>query len=471
MSLADNRQKHIEAMLEWSRLSLFLDRHFTTAESWNRTATEESFRYRGIFRDREPTLQRLLHHSRVLILGEPGSGKSSIAKAAVYQLSRDGHISVPALLKGYRGDLKKLLGENAPSGILEHQKIERTYVLDGLDEIPSQFLDQFAEELFSLSQADTKAKFVITSRQAFHAQHPSALSVQCDVFHVLEFGDSDVRKFAEANGVQSDGFMQAVSEADCEEGVRNPFILSVMVDRYKEQGRLSPLRSDNVSYVIDRLIATRPGINSRKQRRALKMLGVACETYSRNELTDDEALQVLLEAIELPEDEARAILEELSHSILIRTPNGIAFQMRSHGEFLAAEELENQSLDRIKELAFFDNDTPNDSWMNAISYLAEFNTQVRRYFLRNYPEWMFSLSPAAFSEAERTSLCSSFIEQLNRSGQLVIDQLTVRPRKLARLLTDEVLQQLKGEVESPRIEEAANALTLLGKGIVGSFKG
>jgi hypothetical protein len=463
MSLNENIKTHTDAMLLWGKQDLFIERRFTTAESWNRTSTEESFRFRGIFRDREPVLQQLLSHSSVLILGEPGSGKSSIAKAAVHKLASSGNSTpVPAFLKSYRGDLRRLLEQSTPPEILDAANTHRTYVLDGLDEVPSTLLDRFAAELTALKMADPKAAFVITSRQAFHAKHPSALPIECDVFHILDFGDSDVKRFVEAHGVRSEDFAKAISDAQCEEEITNPFILSVMVERYKEIGQFSTLRSENVAYMIDRLIATRPNVNPKRQRRALRMLGVACETYCRNELTEAEALQVLLEAIEISESQAREILDELSHSILIRTSNGIAFQMRSYGEFLAAEELESQPLDRVKELAFFDSDIPNDSWMNAMSYLAEMNAPVRRYFLRNHPEWMFSASPAAFSEDERRTLCSGFIDQLNRSGQLVIDQEMVRPRKLARLLPDSVLEELIGKIESPQLEEAANALALVG---------
>src|SRR5205814_6468907 len=99
-----------DSMLLWGKQEFFIERRFTTAESWDRNSTEESFRYRGIFRDREPDLQRLLQHSKVLILGEPGSGNSSIAKAAVHRLAEEGsRIPVPALLKGYRGNLRQLL--------------------------------------------------------------------------------------------------------------------------------------------------------------------------------------------------------------------------------------------------------------------------------------------------------------------------------------------------------------------------
>lgn len=77
------------------------------------------------------------------------------------------------------------------------------------------------------------------------------------------------------------------------------------------------------------------------------MLAVVCETAARNELTEQEAVRVLLEAIELPDATARELLEELSRSILIRTPTGISLQMRSYGEYLAAEELHDKGIDRL----------------------------------------------------------------------------------------------------------------------------
>lgn len=450
-------------MLEWGTQTLFIERRFSTAETWNKYSSEEAFRFRGVFREREPDLQRILQHARVLILGEPGSGKSTIIKAVVHRLAAEGlTIPMPALLKSYRGNLAALLKANTPSELLDDANVKRTYILDGLDEIPSNFLAQFTSDVSGLVTSDQDARFVVTSRQAFHAKNPTVLPYESNIFHILEFGDSDVRRFVQSLGASPDEFLKAVTEARCNEEVRNPFILGVMVERYKELGRLSPLRFENVSYMIDRLVGTRNFITARLQRRALRMLGTACETYSRNELTDDEALRVLLEAIDLPETDARQILDELSHSILIRTSNGIAFQMRSYGEFLAAEELETQPLDRVKDLAFHDDDTPNESWMNAISYLAEVNSSVRKYFTRNHPEWMFAASPDAFPEAERTALCSAFINGLNRNGELIIDHPIVRPIRVAQFITPPVLENLLTMLSSTNPAEAANAVALAG---------
>src|SRR5260370_22077280 len=88
-------------------------------------------------------------------------------------------------------------------------------------------------------------------------------------------------------------FLEAVRLADAEEEIRNPFVLSVMVERFIQVGQLSKLRSDNLSYIIDRLIQSRPLVNQHRQRRALCMLAVAFETYCRNELNEAEVLRVI----------------------------------------------------------------------------------------------------------------------------------------------------------------------------------
>jgi hypothetical protein len=184
-------------------------------------------------------------------------------------------------------------------------------------------------------------------------------------------------------------------------------------------GQLSKLRSDNLSYIIDRLIHTRTLINPQRQRRALSMLAVAGETYSRNELTETEALRVIQQSMRITEEGARQMLDELHASILRRTVNGFAFQMRSYGEYLAAEELVSARIERLRELAFLDHDTPNESWTNSVGYLAEMNADVRAFFVRKYPFWMLSSSPAAFSETEKDTLIRTVFEAVTSEDQYV----------------------------------------------------
>ncbi len=255
--------------------------------------------------------------------------------------------------------------------------------------------------------------------------------------------------------------MAAVREVDCDEEIRNPFVLAVMLERYKAYGSLSRLRSDNVGYVVGRLIQSRPLFNATRQQRALRMLATTCETAARNELTEAEALRVLLEAIEFAPATAQQLLDELSQSILIRTGGGISFQMRSYGEYLAAEELHDKPVERLKELAFV-GDTPIDTWLNALTYLAEMNDQVRGYFARHHPAWLVNVSPSAFTEDERTTLTRQLLCDINESHTYLMDQESIPLRRLSRLLTPTIITELREQLTSTQPHEVANALVLLG---------
>jgi hypothetical protein len=455
--------KYREDLADRVRIPFLLARRFVAAEGWTKAAIDGGLQYLGLFREQEPDLSAILAHERVLILGEPGAGKSTITKAAAqHLLDTGGEQNVPVFtsLKSYNGNLRTLLTQHAPAAILDAPELNRTYLLDGVDEVPAAHRSTLQRELKALLTNDAHARFFLTSRQAFHAQHPDAFLQGLPTYHLLGFNDEDIRAYATQKGVEAKPFLAAVREVECEEEIHNPFVLDVMLERYHDQGRLSPLRSDNVGYVIERLILSRPTVNSTRQRRALRMLAVACETAARNELTEDEALQVLQEAIELPRATALQVLEELSLSILIGPSGGISFQMRSYGEYLAASELSAAAIDRVKELAFAGTQ-PIDSWLNTITYLAEMNHKVKEYFIYHHPQWLINVSPAAFTDEERTELTTRLLQELNQSQVYIVDHKVVPARKLARLLTPVTINDLRTQLTSTEPHAIANAMVLL----------
>ena len=188
----------------------------------------------------------------------------------------------------------------------------------------------------SLLQSDGAAHILATSRQAFYVAHRNLFQKLTAVFHILDFVDADIRQYAMLSDVDPARFLAAARAADMQGELANPFVLSLLIERFKVIGRLSDRRSEIVDWIIQRLIESRPLINAHRQRRALCMLAVALEVYSRNELSEDEAIQVMRASMRMTESEARQVLDELYGSILKRTGNGLAFQMRSYGEYLAA---------------------------------------------------------------------------------------------------------------------------------------
>jgi hypothetical protein len=438
-----------------------LPRRFVADESWTKAATSGGGRYLGLLREYEPDLSGILVHKHLVILGEPGAGKSTTAQAIIHHVLSEGTATpVFASLKSYEGRLRALLLGTTPAAVLDMPLLARTYVLDGIDEVSATHREALRKELNALLTEDLSASVVLTARQAFHAHNRGAFPDGFTVYHLLDFDDRDVRACARHHGVDPDAFLVAVRQAECKEEISNPLVLNAMLRRFKAEGSLSPLRYDNIGYVVEELIRSRPQINAMRQRRALRMLAITCETAARNELTDEEALRVLHEAIEIPTAAAEQLLGELSHSILIRTPVRISFQMRSYGEYLAAEELHDKPIERVKELAFVNNE-PVDTWLNAITYLAEMNAKVRTYFAIHHPAWLVNISPAALSEPERTTLARHLLHGVNQRQAYIVDERTSPLRRLAHILTPDVHEEIVAQLTSNKPHEEANALVLL----------
>jgi len=65
----------------------FIERKFLPDEKWRRCSGSEAFRYSGVLREHEPVLDQLLSHRKLVVVGEPGSGKSTIAKEVARRLA------------------------------------------------------------------------------------------------------------------------------------------------------------------------------------------------------------------------------------------------------------------------------------------------------------------------------------------------------------------------------------------------
>src|SRR5260370_7194267 len=70
-------------------LDLYIPRRFTTATVEGGADPDLAYKWRGVFREGEPGLSEILKHPRVVVLCEPGAGKSLVARAAVQELLRE----------------------------------------------------------------------------------------------------------------------------------------------------------------------------------------------------------------------------------------------------------------------------------------------------------------------------------------------------------------------------------------------
>jgi hypothetical protein len=119
-------------------------------------------------------------------------------------------------------------------------------------------------------------------------------------------------------------------------------------------------------------------------------------------------------------------------------------------------------MDRIRELAFVDYQTPNESWQNAVGYLAEMNESVRRFFVKSHPLWMLMSSPSVFSNDQKNTIVREVLRKLEKNVQFALDHPRLNVRRMARFVAEEMQNELLLCLKSPNDVVVGNALALLG---------
>jgi hypothetical protein len=98
-------QQYRDRLKKEHHAKLYVSRRFSATTNEGGTEPELGLQLRGVLRDGEPDLGELLKHPRLVILGEPGAGKSVVAHAAVTTLIKAAErVPVYTELKQYRAE-------------------------------------------------------------------------------------------------------------------------------------------------------------------------------------------------------------------------------------------------------------------------------------------------------------------------------------------------------------------------------
>ena len=426
--------------------------------------------YRARASDVDPEIQldNVLRHRYAVVLGEAGSGKSIVARKAIELAARRGLLPIFLPLASYSGNLAALIRQHASDEALRATRIggtpaSRLYIFDGYDEVAADRLNDLVSEIDALIRGEPDSRILLTSRQAFFFGRQTQLAQPFEIFYILDFSDDDVDAVIHNAGVDRVAFRNAADLLHLSQELGNPLALDALLKLFQARGNLGRTRADALQHVVDSALESRPTSNPGAQKRALRMLAIAIEVAARNQLTGEESVAVLQRALRINAAAARTLLDELTQSVLIRTPNGYRFQMHSYGEYLAAEELSDiQETDRILHLMYLDNTTrPSDSWRNCVSYLMERHRGIRSIFSRRFPDWTLTSSPAAFDEQDRTTIVRELLALLIREKVYLFRHPTIRVLYFARFVPGVMLPELRLAVESTNDIEAANTAVLL----------
>jgi hypothetical protein len=462
-------QNYLEALRVKHRDPLYIPRRFAVPPKADEVPSGMQAALRGSTREQAPQLDELLSRSRVAVLGEPGAGKSRVARAAVRQLAESGaRIPIFCALREYRREegltaiirreLRAMGWENTYEDLLDIGQV--ACIFDGADEVPFEAQEQFFKDLNGICSEEQTGYVFLTARQAFWARRPELSRHFSSVLDLLEFSDDDVREFVDRKGIDSESFLAAIKKVGTHDEIRNPFILELMTSQFQKDERLTDSRFETLSLIVTRHIDSHGDVSAHEQRRALRMLAVAMQTSGRVELSNDDALQLLERSMPISRSDAQRILEVLHHSIVRASEGGISFLLNSYGEFLAAEELADADLDRVRQLAFVDYNTPNDLWANTFGFLAEVNREVRRFLLESRPLWLLKCPARHFSYEECDVLVGGVLKTIAGENFIRL-QLGVDLRQIAKFITPGFQGQLVARLTAPESWNVANILLLL----------
>jgi hypothetical protein len=442
-----------------------IDRRFTLSKDGGGYAPDIARAYSSLLRAREPQITDLLELPNVIVLAEPGAGKSTVTRTAVLSLlSKLDLLPVRiSLLECSSDRTVQHLVDAALNGIHVAADERLYYLVDGIDEVPRELLDRTSAEIAGFRDARQTAGMLATSRQAFYVANRDRLPTFHSVYHLLDFSNRDIERYVTSHGIEHSVFISETKRLAFFEEIRNPFNLANAVNMYRKSGRLPATRAELLDFIVRSQLQTRPEVSGFRQQRALEQLAVAMEVYARNELTEDEAVLVIRQSIhDISSDDARRLLDTLYTTILNKIEGGLSFQLASYGEYLAAQSLATEPLERVKEIAFDQGGVPNPSWSNAISYLAELNAEVRNYFCRWHPLWMMNVSPASLSPSQREEIVRSTLRRLASERMFAFAHPRVRIHRLAGMLTNATKADLLQAIGSDVEVEKGNAIVLLG---------
>lgn len=334
--------------------------------------------------------------NRIRIIGDPGSGKSSLIKkllrdacrAAIKNPSKsslpiffelknfDATSEVPTTELGewFYGKIKSQVAKNAVYKMDDcFENYARTtgvlVLLDGLDEISSAQYIKAREAIIGLSeklnQLSTANSIVLTTRTQFHNQTKGEYREQFPyVMFLKPFSPSDVYEFLtrwpfpkEYEQNISKIFNELADKPTLREMCSNPLILSMYVADYQEDGSTIPpeTRTEFYSKITEELLVKRRLRQTKttiartklKEQRERILGSLSYEhlldpNQSANSLKWSTALKIVSEVVGCKDAEAEIIFQELARDTGLiteeRAGESLRFIHLTFCEFLAASE-------------------------------------------------------------------------------------------------------------------------------------
>ena len=283
-------------------------------QRYHRLTFDERFSFSGIREERVPGLEAVAHHSKLMVLGKPGAGKTTFLKQLAV-LCNQGKFQgqqlpffftlkafaeapgEPSLLDYLADELRCYQVENATAATRTIPNAGRGLVLlDGLDEVQDRDISRVVQELQQFARQFHRNQFAITCRIA-------AREYTFQQFTDVEIADFDAEQIAEfvnkwfqikGDEIKATAFLEKLQDnPPIQELASNPLLLTLLCLVFEDAadfpGKRSELYEDGLNVLLKKWDGSR-NIERDQVYRKLSLKGkvallsrLACDRFQRGE--------------------------------------------------------------------------------------------------------------------------------------------------------------------------------------------
>lgn len=337
-------------------------------------------------------IQLVTDHNRIVVLGNAGSGKSTELGKLVDFYQQPGSLFVPIFtnLNIYRGGP---MSEFLPREFKNVPENTALIVLDGLDEVETEYFNEALQEIENLIAAFPLCKLVISRRTNFFEISSGAIKGYLQEFAITRINEitpAAIVQALNANGLDGEAFYKEVLDSEYQGIITKPFFLNILSAVYQKQHHLQGGRNQVFAEAIRLKLEAatqKENLSAEALERCDKLLirlALIMEYMGRNYLTISEFIEVIA---------AKGDRDIIEKSLLVTPFKGRwSFEHNNIQEYFAARALSPLNVDQIKSLVAFYPDFKQikPSWLNTLAFLVSIVADDKRQQLL---DWIIANEP------------------------------------------------------------------------------